>query len=237
MNCQIWSRAALAAALAFFAAGVVQAQTVTVEIEFAAGAAVSETSVRDALAGAPAHVVVASGRTITVETDTAGYSHLLANAAIRSARVVSGAPLEASRGDQGPLDLMQFRVRLSTSAPGGDQAIEGAALRGASHAAQLISRRAANDAAPPASPFGPGKLMVRGLNAGGREVARSVIDDPRLVRYEARNADDRLTGRRDFYRRDVELAVALPNSAIAVLSISAPDGAGGERELARVAVR
>jgi hypothetical protein len=236
MNCQIWSSGALAAALAFFAAGTVQAETVTVEIEFAAPAGVSETRVRDALGGAPARLL-ASGGTITVETDTAGYKHLLANSAVRSVRVVSGAPLEGSRDDQGPLDLVHFRLRLSTSAPGGNQAIEGAALRAASHAAQLISRRPARDARPPVSPFGPGKLMVRGLNAGGREVARSVIDDPRLVRYEARDANHRLTGRRDFYRRDVELAVALPGSGIAELSIAAPDEAGGERELARVAVR
>ncbi len=211
-------------------AGAAQAQTLTVEVE--RSSPLSEGDLRNAVGSAPL-TIVSRGAKTTIITDTAGYKHLLADETIQTVRLVSGTV--ATRA--GEIDAEVFKVRLLTAAPGPAAAVEATAARNASHTAQLVSRRALKETLQPQSGLGPGKLLVIGRDTAEHELTRSVIDDPRLVRYEARGADGRITGRRDFYRRNVELSVVMPAEAgIASLSIVGTD-LDGQKELARVPVR
>ncbi|MEO5332263.1 MAG: hypothetical protein H7839_09590 [Magnetococcus sp. YQC-5] len=61
--------------------------------------------------------------------------------------------------------------------------------------------------------IGPDELLVQGLDDVGQEVARQVMTDPRLIRYEEVDLQTgRLLFRSDFIQKE-ELSIMLPNDA------------------------
>lgn len=238
-----------------FAKGRIAAATIFLALIFTCGqrasaaseklavevSSVGEDTLRNILEDSPL-TIVRTGPTTIIETDGAGYKRLLAEDGLAVVRLVAGqttAALMAQRRASDETDAIEFVVRLRTASAQAlpDGAINAAAAQNASHSAQIVSRRRLKENLPPVDDFGPGMLLVRGLDNKGTEISRVVVQDPRLVRYEAVGADKRLTGRRDFLRVDARLHVTIPyDPRVATLSI-AGDTAAGEKELARVPVR
>lgn len=224
-------RAAAAAVCGLLLANPAQAQTLTVEVELNAAPSADETALRSVLDGSPIRLV-ARGATTTIETDAPGYKKLLADENIRSVRLVAGTVPPATTNS------IEFQIALTTAREGpGTPALELNAARAARHSARVVSRGPSSGLPRMAEQPRPGALTVRGLARDGEEIGRAVIEDPRVVRFEAAGANGRLSGRRDFIRAEAQFRVALPaDPRVATLTISDfIDGA--EREIARMPAR
>ncbi len=79
----------------------------------------------------------------------------------------------------------------------------------------LTAERATTGAtAPMPKPPRPGQLLVIARDAAGNELARTIADDPRIIRYEAVDAAGRFTERRDLpIGTGGDIIVSLPADA------------------------
>lgn len=188
------------------------------------------------LAGAPRTIHSISTLSAVVSTNTIGYERLLSDPRFVTVRLLSGTAPDISTAPSTSAALTEWTIRLRTTASNGftPDTIPAATDATAGHTAQIIAERTGEASIAQPNAIGPGMLVVRGLGADGGEVARAVVADPRLIRYEAAAADGELSGRRDFFRVDVLFNVTLPADArIASLEVAASDGGGGLRLLAR----
>ncbi|MEJ8571882.1 hypothetical protein [Microbaculum marinum] len=164
---------------------------------------------------------VAERRTgLLIRTSRNGYERLLADPDLRTVRLVRGNV--PARQQETPHEFVTYEIRLNASETGAE-AVAASELAATPYTASVVGRRTGAAVAPPAREAGPGMLLVRALDTAGEELYRTVVPDPRLVRYEAVDEDGRFTGRTDFYRTEATVRADIPaDPAIAALRITAP---------------
>jgi len=188
------------------------------------------------LAGAPRTIHSVSTLSAVVSTTTIGYERLLSDPRFVTVRALSGTAPSISTAPSTSAASTEWTIRLRTTASNGFtlDTVPAATDATAGHTAEIVAERDSEASIVQPNTIGPGMLVVRGLAADGAEVARSVVADPRIIRYEAVGADGELSGRRDFLRVDALFSVTLAADArIVSLEVAASDGGGGLRRLAR----
>ena len=147
------------------------------------------------LRGNPARIVASnpSGGSVRLETTETGLEALQSDPRLTSIRRLdtpAAAPAAALGFTQWCLSMTQAGLVVELSAARGQSGV----------------------AAPEARALRDGRLSVVARAADGQEIARVVVDDPRIVRYEGIDATGRFNERRDLpVATSGEIRVALPS--------------------------
>lgn len=180
---------------------------------------------------APLHFVDREGAVIFVRTSRNGYERLLADPDLNTVRVVRTQSKRHNQEAKRSKEYISYELRLAAT-----EAVAAEDVSSTAYAAVIVNRRT-GEGAPSKLTLGPGMLLVRAVDERGEELHRTVVADPRLVRFEAVTRGGQFAGRADYYRTTALLVAQFPKDlGIAELEIVS----GSDREMrlvSKVSVR
>ena len=145
--------------------------------------------------------------------------------AIIAAAWLATTPASAQRADRSRAIILRLESGIVGRAAGALRV-----TRPSAHIVNIMRQRSRPDAVPRqrGQQLSEDHLVVVATDRNGREISRTVILDPRLVRAEAIDGQGHFTSRR-LFRQEVEFPIALPDDdRIVRLQILHPRWTGSE---------
>lgn len=158
------------------------------------------------LNGLPGTVVAESPVSALVTTTRAGLDRLNSNPQLQDVRVIDG---EASTRQVERKQSIEFDISMERIKPREPVLLNQKTL--AAYRAEIKARRKTSSSVAPLRQARRGDIVIEALDSEGAVVERTIVVDPRVVRYE-RVIGKKLVGRQEFLRDSADLVFSLTDS-------------------------